>query len=56
MSIGELIGPIVAGFFTKYFGFETGCLITSGIIMFFVILDIPVVFMRLRVIVKETSV
>lgn len=52
MSIGELVGPIVAGFLTKYFGFEWGCVITAGIIMLFVIFYIPVLLMKVKVVVN----
>jgi hypothetical protein len=36
-STGEIIGPLAAGFMTDYLGFETTCLITSGVCLIYTI-------------------
>jgi hypothetical protein len=55
MSIGELIGPITAGFLTKYLGFEKGCVVTAFGLLACALLYIPVVLAKLQVFVVRNS-
>jgi hypothetical protein len=50
MSIGELLGPIAAGFLTKYLGFEKGCLISAIAILCCGLMYIPVALAKLTVV------
>jgi hypothetical protein len=48
MCLGELLGPITAGFLTKKWGFARGCSLTAMGILLIGLLYIPVLFVNTK--------